>query len=44
MLNKKIKHTQRSISRKYEANKQGNKYIKTNNILREEVKQHILLY
>ena len=36
MLKKKIKHTQRSISRKYEANKQGNKYIKTNNIERQE--------
>lgn len=37
-LNKRMTHLQRSISRKYEANKQGNKYIKTKNIEREEVK------
>lgn len=37
-LNKKITHLQRSISRKYEKNKQGNKYVKTNNIIREEEK------
>lgn len=37
-LKKKVKHTQRTISRKYEANKQGNKYIKTKNIEREENK------
>lgn len=35
---KRIKHTQRSISRKYIANKQGKKYVKTNNILKEEEK------
>lgn len=38
LLKKKIKHTQRSISRKYEANKQGKKYIKTKNIERAENK------
>ena len=37
-LCKKQKHLQRSISRKYEANKQGKKYIKTKNIERLENK------
>lgn len=37
-LNKRIKHLQRSISRKYEANRQGKKYIKTKNIERAEEK------
>lgn len=37
-LEQRIKHLQRSISRKYEANKQGNKFIKTKNIEREEDK------
>ena len=37
-LDEKIRHTQRSISRKYEANKAGNKYVKTENIAREEEK------
>lgn len=37
-IKKKMEHLQRSISRKYEANKQGNKYIKTKNIEREEQK------
>ena len=37
-LYKKQKHLQRSISRKYEANKQGKKYIKTKNIERLENK------
>ena len=37
-LRKKQKHLQRSISRKYEANKQGKKYIKTKNIERLESK------
>lgn len=37
-LKKKMEHIQRSISRKYEANKQGNKFVKTNNIMREEDK------
>ena len=35
-LKKQIRHLQRSISRKYEANRQGNKYIKTKNIERLE--------
>ena len=37
-LKSKIVHTQRTISRKYEANKQGNKYVKTKNIEKEEAK------
>ena len=37
-LNKRMKHLQRSISRKYEANKRDNRYIKTKNIEREENK------
>ena len=37
-LNKRIEHQQRSISRKYKANKRGNKYVKTKNILRAENK------
>ena len=37
-LQSKLKHLQRSVSRKYEANKQGNKYIKTNNIIKLEKK------
>lgn len=37
-LKKKVKHTQSTISRKYEANIQGKKYIKTKNIEREENK------
>lgn len=35
-LNLRIKHLQRSISRKYEYNKQGNRYIKTHNIIKQE--------
>lgn len=35
---KRIQHTQRSISRKYEANKQGKKYTKTRNIEQDEQK------
>ena len=35
-IKKQMKHLQRSISRKYEANKQGKKYIKTKNIERLE--------
>lgn len=35
-IKKRMKHLQRSISRKYEANKQGNKFIKTKNIERLE--------
>lgn len=38
LMNKQMKHLQRSISRKYEANRQGNKYIKTYNIERAEEK------
>ena len=37
-LIKKKKRLQRSVSRKYEMNKQGNKYIKTKNIIKEEEK------
>lgn len=37
-LQKQLEHTQRSISRKYEYNRQGNRYVKTNNIIREENK------
>lgn len=35
-LNKKIKSLQRGVSRKYAANKQGNKYVKTKNIEKQE--------
>ena len=42
-LEKRIKHLQRNISRKYEQNKVGNKYVKTNNIIREERKLKKLL-
>lgn len=38
LLKKQMKHLQRSISRKYEANRQGSKYIKTHNIERAEEK------
>nr|DAG62771.1 MAG TPA: endonuclease [Caudoviricetes sp.] len=34
----RMRHLQRSISRKYEANKQGNAFVKTNNIARSEDK------
>lgn len=37
-LKRRILHLQRSISRKYEANKQGGQYIKTKNIERQEQK------
>lgn len=37
-LKSQLKHTQRNISRKYNKNKQGNCYVKTNNIIREENK------
>lgn len=37
-LEKRRKHLERTISRKYEANRQGKKYVKTNNILRCEDK------
>lgn len=38
MLNQKLKRVQRNISRKYEANRSGNRYIKTRNIECEEAK------
>lgn len=38
MLNKRLKHAQRSLSRKYEVNRQGDKYTKTQNIRRLELK------
>ena len=37
-LDKKLKHLQRSISRKYEANRKGNRYTRTRNIERDENK------
>lgn len=37
-LKKRLSHIQRSISRKYEQNKAGNKYVKTKNIEKEEAK------
>lgn len=37
-LKKRLLHTQRSISRKYEQNRVGGRYVKTKNIEREEVK------
>ena len=42
-INKKLKRLQKKVSRKYELNKQGNKYIKTKNIIKLE-KQIKLLY
>lgn len=36
-LKRKLIHLQRSISRKYETNKVGNQFIKTNNIIRQEM-------
>ena len=38
LLDKRIRHLQRTISRKYEANRVGKRYVKTNNILRCEDK------
>ena len=35
-VEKRLKKLQKDVSRKYEANKQGNEYIKTNNILKTE--------
>lgn len=35
-IEKRIKKLSKDINRKYQANKQGNKYIKTNNILKKE--------
>lgn len=37
-LNRELKHLQKNVSRKYETNKEGNKYVKTKNIIREESK------
>lgn len=37
-LEKKLKRLQRQVSRKYEANKQGSKYVKTKNIEKTEQK------
>ena len=44
ILKKRIQHTQRTISRKYECNRKGSKYFKTNNILKEETKLRKLHY
>ena len=41
-LKSKLRHLQRSISRKYEANKQGNNFIKTNNIVKLDNKVKLL--
>lgn len=35
-LNRKMRHMQRGISRKYEANRNGNRFVKTRNIEKEE--------
>ena len=42
-IKKRLKRLQRQVSRKYEANKQGNKFVKTNNIIKLE-KQIKLLH
>lgn len=42
-LKKRLKRLQKQVSRKYEANKQGNKFIKTNNIVKLE-KEIKLIY
>ena len=42
-LTKRLKRLQRQVSRKYEANKVGNKFVKTNNIIKLE-RQIKLLY
>ena len=42
-LKKRLRRLQRQISRKYEANKEGNKFVKTNNVIKLE-KQIKLLY
>ena len=41
-LSKRLKRLQRQVSRKYEANKDGNKYEKTKNILKLEKKINLL--
>ena len=42
-LKSKLRHLQRSISRKYESNKKDNKFVKTNNIIKLE-RQVKLIY
>ena len=41
-LKKRLKRLQKQLSRKYEANKQGNKFIKTNNIIKLEKRIKLL--
>jgi putative transposase len=41
-LKKKLKRLQRQVSRKYQMNKDGNKFIKTNNIIKLENKIRLL--
>lgn len=41
-LERRIKLLQRRLSRKYEANRQGNKYVKTNNIIKLENKIRLI--
>lgn len=41
-LTKRLKHLQRQVSRKYEANRDGNRYIKTENIIKLEKKIRLL--
>ena len=41
-LKKRLKRLQRQVSRKYEANKQGNKFVKTNNIIKLEKRIKLL--
>lgn len=43
VLKKKLRRLQRQVSRKYEANREGNKFVKTNNIIKLE-KQIKLLH
>lgn len=42
-LIKQARHLQRGISRKYEVNRRGNAYVKTSNIVRDELKLRKLL-
>lgn len=41
-IDNQIKHIQRDISRKYESNKKGNKFIKSNNIIKKEKQLKLL--
>ena len=41
-LKKRLKKLQKQVSRKYEANKQGNKFVKTNNIIKLEKRIKLL--